>query len=47
MYFILRHNNGEDWDRFVIELGMEADKAHPQFRNYGRPARWKVCLPSC
>jgi crotonobetainyl-CoA:carnitine CoA-transferase CaiB-like acyl-CoA transferase len=38
MYFILRHGTSEDWDRFVIELGMEAYLDDPRFRNYGRVA---------
>ncbi len=38
MYFILRHGSSEDWDRFVIELGMEAYLDDPRFRNYGRAA---------
>ncbi|MGO9061723.1 MAG: CaiB/BaiF CoA transferase family protein [Candidatus Binataceae bacterium] len=38
MYFILRHGSSEDWDRFVIELGMEAYLDDPRFGNYGRKA---------
>lgn len=38
MYFILRHGSSEDWDRFVIELGMEAYLNDPRFGNYGRRA---------
>jgi crotonobetainyl-CoA:carnitine CoA-transferase CaiB-like acyl-CoA transferase len=38
MYFILRRGSSEDWDRFVIELGMEAYLDDPRFRNYGRAA---------
>ena len=38
MYFILRHGSSEDWDRFVIELGMEAYLDDPRFGNYGRRA---------
>ncbi len=38
MYFILRHGSSEDWDRFVIDLGMEAYLDDPRFRNYGRAA---------
>jgi crotonobetainyl-CoA:carnitine CoA-transferase CaiB-like acyl-CoA transferase len=38
MYFILRHGSTEDWDRFVIQLGMEAYLDDPRFGNYGRRA---------
>ena len=38
MYFILRHGSSEDWDRFVIELGMEEYLNDPRFGNYGRRA---------
>jgi crotonobetainyl-CoA:carnitine CoA-transferase CaiB-like acyl-CoA transferase len=38
MYFILRHGSSEDWDRFLLELGMEAYLDDPRFGNYGRRA---------
>ena len=36
LYFILRRGNSEDWDRLVIELGMEEVLADPRFADYGR-----------
>ena len=38
LYFILRHGNSEDWDRLVMELGMEEVLADPRFNDYGRSA---------
>src|SRR5262249_28219063 len=32
------HGSSEDWDRLVIELGMEAYLNDPRFGNYGRRA---------
>ena len=37
-YFILRRGNSEDWDRLVMELGMEEALADPRFADYGRAA---------
>jgi crotonobetainyl-CoA:carnitine CoA-transferase CaiB-like acyl-CoA transferase len=37
-YFILRRGNSEDWDRLVMELGMEEALADPRFDDYGRAA---------
>ncbi len=37
-YFILRRANSEDWDRLVMELGMEEVLADPRFADYGRAA---------
>ncbi len=38
LYFILRRGNSEDWDRLVLELGMEHVLADPRFADYGRQA---------
>jgi crotonobetainyl-CoA:carnitine CoA-transferase CaiB-like acyl-CoA transferase len=38
LYFILRRANSEDWDRLVVELGMEDVLADPRFADYGRAA---------
>jgi crotonobetainyl-CoA:carnitine CoA-transferase CaiB-like acyl-CoA transferase len=38
LYFILRRGNTEDWDRLVLELGMEHVLADPRFADYGRQA---------
>jgi crotonobetainyl-CoA:carnitine CoA-transferase CaiB-like acyl-CoA transferase len=38
LYFILRRANSEDWDRLVLELGMEQVLADPRFDDYGRAA---------
>ena len=38
LYFILRRGNSEDWDRLVLELGMEQVLADPRFADYGRQA---------
>jgi crotonobetainyl-CoA:carnitine CoA-transferase CaiB-like acyl-CoA transferase len=38
LYFILRRGNSEDWDRLVVELGMEHVLADPRFNDYGRQA---------
>jgi crotonobetainyl-CoA:carnitine CoA-transferase CaiB-like acyl-CoA transferase len=38
LYFILRRANSEDWDRLVLELGMEQVLADPRFGDYGRAA---------
>jgi crotonobetainyl-CoA:carnitine CoA-transferase CaiB-like acyl-CoA transferase len=38
LYFILRRGNTEDWDRVVLELGMEHVLADPRFADYGRQA---------
>jgi crotonobetainyl-CoA:carnitine CoA-transferase CaiB-like acyl-CoA transferase len=38
LYFILRRGNTEDWDRLVLELGMEQVLADPRFADYGRQA---------
>lgn len=37
-YFILRRGDSEDWDRLVMELGMEEALADPRFADYGRAA---------
>jgi formyl-CoA transferase len=37
-YFILRRGSSEDWDRLVMELGMEEVLADPRFADYGRAA---------
>lgn len=37
-YFILRRGSSEDWDRLVMELGMDAVLADPRFADYGRAA---------
>jgi crotonobetainyl-CoA:carnitine CoA-transferase CaiB-like acyl-CoA transferase len=38
LYFILRRANSEDWDRLVLELGMEQVLTDPRFGDYGRAA---------
>jgi formyl-CoA transferase len=38
LYFILRRGSSEDWDRLVMELGMEEVLADPRFADYGRAA---------
>jgi formyl-CoA transferase len=38
LYFILRRANSEDWDRLILELGMEHALADPRFDDYGRAA---------
>jgi crotonobetainyl-CoA:carnitine CoA-transferase CaiB-like acyl-CoA transferase len=38
LYFILRRGNSEDWDRLVLDLGMEHVLADPRFDDYGRQA---------
>jgi crotonobetainyl-CoA:carnitine CoA-transferase CaiB-like acyl-CoA transferase len=38
LYFILRRGNTEDWDRLMLELGMENVLADPRFADYGRQA---------
>ena len=38
LYFILRRGSSEDWDRLVMELGMEDVLADPRFADYGRAA---------
>jgi formyl-CoA transferase len=38
LYFILRRGSSEDWDRLVMELGMEEVLADPRFHDYGRAA---------
>ena len=38
LYFILRRGSSEDWDRLVMELGMEEVLADPRFDDYGRAA---------
>jgi formyl-CoA transferase len=38
LYFILRRGSSEDWDRLVMELGMEEVLADPRFNDYGRAA---------
>jgi crotonobetainyl-CoA:carnitine CoA-transferase CaiB-like acyl-CoA transferase len=38
LYFILRRGSSEDWDRLVMELGMEEALADPRFADYGRAA---------
>jgi crotonobetainyl-CoA:carnitine CoA-transferase CaiB-like acyl-CoA transferase len=38
LYFILRRGTNEDWDRLVMELGMEEVLADPRFGDYGRAA---------
>jgi crotonobetainyl-CoA:carnitine CoA-transferase CaiB-like acyl-CoA transferase len=37
-YFILRRGNSDDWDRLIVELGMEEVLADPRFADYGRAA---------
>ncbi|MBF6570357.1 MAG: CoA transferase [Candidatus Binataceae bacterium] len=38
LYFILRRGGSEDWDRLIMELGMEEVLADPRFADYGRAA---------
>jgi crotonobetainyl-CoA:carnitine CoA-transferase CaiB-like acyl-CoA transferase len=38
LYFILRRGSSEDWDRLLMELGMEEVLADPRFDDYGRVA---------
>jgi crotonobetainyl-CoA:carnitine CoA-transferase CaiB-like acyl-CoA transferase len=38
LYFILRRGSSEEWDRLVMELGMEEALADPRFDDYGRAA---------
>jgi formyl-CoA transferase len=38
LYFILRRGTSEDWDRLLMELGMERVLADPRFDDYGRQA---------
>jgi crotonobetainyl-CoA:carnitine CoA-transferase CaiB-like acyl-CoA transferase len=38
LYFILRRGNTEDWDRLILELGMEHVLSDPRFADYGRQA---------
>lgn len=38
LYFILRRGSSEDWDRLVMQLGMEEVLADPRFHDYGRAA---------
>jgi crotonobetainyl-CoA:carnitine CoA-transferase CaiB-like acyl-CoA transferase len=38
LYFILRRASSEDWDRLILELGMEHVLADPRFDDYGRAA---------
>ena len=38
LYFILRRGSSEDWDRLVMELGMEEVLADSRFADYGRAA---------
>src|SRR5229473_3090139 len=38
LYFILRRGNSEDWDRLVMELGMEEVLTDSRFDDYGRAA---------
>jgi formyl-CoA transferase len=38
LYFILRRGNSEDWDKLVMNLGMEEALADPRFDDYGRAA---------
>jgi crotonobetainyl-CoA:carnitine CoA-transferase CaiB-like acyl-CoA transferase len=38
LYFILRRGSSEDWDRLVMELGIEEVLADPRFDDYGRAA---------
>src|SRR5438552_2168930 len=38
LYFILRRGSTEDWDRLVVELGMEHILADPRFNDYGHQA---------
>jgi crotonobetainyl-CoA:carnitine CoA-transferase CaiB-like acyl-CoA transferase len=38
LYFILRRGSSEDWDRLVLDLGMEHVLEDPRFDSYGRAA---------
>jgi crotonobetainyl-CoA:carnitine CoA-transferase CaiB-like acyl-CoA transferase len=38
LYFILRRGNSEDWDRLMLELGMERVLDDQRFADYGRAA---------
>jgi formyl-CoA transferase len=38
LYFILRRGTSEDWDRLLMELGMEHVLADPRFDDFGRQA---------
>jgi len=38
LYFILRRGSSEDWDRLVLELGMERVLEDPRFGDFGRAA---------
>ncbi len=38
LYFILRRGSSEDWDRLVLELGIERVLSDPRFSDYGRQA---------
>jgi formyl-CoA transferase len=38
LYFVLRRGNTEDWDRLVLELGLEHVLADPRFNDFGRQA---------
>jgi formyl-CoA transferase len=38
LYFILRRASSEDWDRLILELGMEHVLADSRFDDYGRAA---------
>lgn len=38
LYFVLRRGDSEDWDRLVLELGMERVLDDPRFAGYGRAA---------
>ena len=38
LYFILRRASSEDWDRLILELGMEPVLADSRFDDYGRAA---------
>jgi len=38
LYFILRRGNSEDWDRLILELGMQQVLDDPRFADYGRAA---------
>lgn len=38
LYFILRRGSSEEWDRLIMDLGMEEVLADPRFADYGRAA---------
>jgi formyl-CoA transferase len=38
LYFVLRRGGSEEWDRLVLELGMERVLDDPRFAGYGRAA---------